>query len=55
MQEKPQVAAFINFYLTYVNEEILTVGYFPASAERWMGPARTGWMPLRLIWLMHRK
>lgn len=33
MQEKPQVAAFINFFLTYVNEEILDVGYFPASKE----------------------
>ncbi len=32
MAEKPQVAAFINFYLTYVNDEILDVGYFPASA-----------------------
>jgi phosphate transport system substrate-binding protein len=32
MQEKPQVAAFINFFLTYVNEEILGVGYFPAPA-----------------------
>lgn len=31
MREKPQVAAFINFYLTYVNEEIGSVGYFPAS------------------------
>jgi len=31
MQEKPQVAAFINFYLTFVNEEIVPVGYFPAS------------------------
>jgi phosphate transport system substrate-binding protein len=31
MQEKPQVAAFINFYLTFVNDEILDVGYFPAS------------------------
>jgi len=31
MREKPQVAAFINFYLTYVNEEISSVGYFPAS------------------------
>ena len=31
LQEKPQVAAFINFFLTYVNEEILDVGYFPAS------------------------
>ena len=31
--EKPQVAAFINFYLTYVNEEIIGAGYFPASEE----------------------
>jgi phosphate binding protein len=31
--EKPQVAAFINFYLTYVNEEVTGVGYFPASEE----------------------
>jgi phosphate transport system substrate-binding protein len=33
LAEKPQVAAFINFYLTYVNEEIANVGYFPASEE----------------------
>jgi hypothetical protein len=32
MKEKPQVAAFLNFVLTYVNEEVLDVGYFPASA-----------------------
>lgn len=31
MQEKPQVAAFIYFYLTNVNDEIIDVGYFPAS------------------------
>jgi phosphate transport system substrate-binding protein len=31
MQEKPQVAAFINFFLSYVNEEIESVGYFPAN------------------------
>ena len=31
MQEKPQVAAYINFFLTYVNEEIGDVGYFPAD------------------------
>ena len=31
MQDKPQVAAFIYFYLTNVNDEILDVGYFPAS------------------------
>lgn len=33
MQDKPQVADFITFYLTYVNDEIVDVGYFPASAE----------------------
>jgi phosphate transport system substrate-binding protein len=33
MKDKPQVAAFINFYLTHVNEEISDVGYFPASAD----------------------
>jgi phosphate transport system substrate-binding protein len=32
MKEKPQVAAFIAFYLTFVNEEVIDVGYFPASA-----------------------
>ena len=31
MNEKPQVAAYINFFLTYVNEEITEVGYFPSS------------------------
>jgi phosphate transport system substrate-binding protein len=33
MQEKPQVAAFINFYLTYVNEEIKAIGYFPVNED----------------------
>ncbi|MBP6470411.1 MAG: phosphate-binding protein, partial [Chloroflexi bacterium] len=40
MQEKPQVAAFINFFLTYVNDEITDVGYFPAS-DAALGQART--------------
>ena len=31
MAEKQQVKAFINFYLTHVNDEVLDVGYFPAS------------------------
>ncbi|MDF1594801.1 MAG: substrate-binding domain-containing protein [Acidimicrobiia bacterium] len=31
--EKPQVGAFLNFVLTYVDEEIGEVGYFPAPAE----------------------
>ena len=33
MQEKPQVASFIHFFLTHVNDEITSVGYFPASQE----------------------
>lgn len=31
LKSKPQVASFILFYLTEVNNEILSVGYFPAS------------------------
>jgi len=34
MQEKPQVAAFILFYLENVGNEILDVGYFPVSDEK---------------------
>jgi phosphate binding protein len=43
MKEKPQVAAFINFYLTFVNEEVLRVGYFPAS-EAALEQARQNWL-----------
>jgi phosphate transport system substrate-binding protein len=43
MQEKPQVAAFINFYLTFVNEEIVPVGYFPAS-EAGLESAMQAWL-----------
>jgi phosphate transport system substrate-binding protein len=32
LKDRPQVAAFINYYLTHVNEEIRDVGYFPAGA-----------------------
>jgi phosphate transport system substrate-binding protein len=31
LREKPQVAAFIHFYLENVANEILDVGYFPVS------------------------
>ena len=31
MAEKPQVAAFIGFYLSQVNDEVVDVGYFPAA------------------------
>lgn len=43
MQEKPQVADYINFFLTYVNEEIVDVGYFPASDEA-LDEARMKWL-----------
>jgi phosphate binding protein len=43
LQEKPQVAAFINFFLTFVNDEIITVGYFPASAEA-LDAAKNAWL-----------
>jgi phosphate transport system substrate-binding protein len=32
MQEKPQVAAFIGFYLSQLDDNIIDVGYFPAPA-----------------------
>jgi phosphate transport system substrate-binding protein len=34
MQEKPQVASFIWFFLNNVNNEISDVGYFPVSEEK---------------------
>jgi phosphate transport system substrate-binding protein len=34
MTEKPQVAAFIYFYITNVADEILDVGYFPTSGAK---------------------
>ena len=37
MAEKPQVNAFINFYLTHVNDEVIDVGYFPASEYAFSG------------------
>lgn len=33
LADKPEVAAFLNFVLTNVNDEIVDVGYFPASAR----------------------
>ena len=43
MREKPQVAAFVNFYLTYVNEEVVDVGYFPANQSPLDG-AKRDWL-----------
>ena len=43
MMEKPQVAAFVNFYLTYVNEEVVDVGYFPANQAA-LDAAKQAWL-----------
>ncbi len=43
MQNKPQVAAFLNFVLTHVNAEITDVGYFPASDEA-LNRSRQNWL-----------
>ncbi len=43
MKDKPQVAAFINFYLTHVNEVIQDVGYFPASDAE-LNASRQAWL-----------
>jgi phosphate transport system substrate-binding protein len=43
MQSKPQVAAFIKFYLENVNNEILDVGYFPAS-QKALDASLQNWM-----------
>jgi phosphate transport system substrate-binding protein len=43
MRAKPQVAAFLNFFLTYVDEEILDVGYFPVSAAT-LDAGRKKWL-----------
>jgi phosphate transport system substrate-binding protein len=43
MREKPQVAAFIDFYLTYVNDEIRKVGYFKADPAA-LKKAKQAWL-----------
>jgi phosphate transport system substrate-binding protein len=43
MQEKPQVAAYINFFLSNVNEEIGEVGYFPSSTQA-LNQAKQAWL-----------
>ena len=43
MAEKPQVAAFILFYLTNVNDEVIDVGYFPAT-DNAVGDAVSNWL-----------
>ncbi|HYO87546.1 MAG TPA: PstS family phosphate ABC transporter substrate-binding protein [Candidatus Limnocylindrales bacterium] len=43
MAEKPQVADFINYYLTNVNDVIQEVGYFPASVEA-LNASKQAWL-----------
>jgi len=43
MQSKPQVAAYINYFLTHVNEVIDDVGYFPANEDA-LNSAKTSWL-----------
>jgi len=43
MKSKPQVAAFINYYLTNVNDVIVEVGYFPASEDA-LKSAKQAWL-----------
>jgi phosphate binding protein len=43
MAEKPQVASFISFYLSNVNDEIIDVGYFPASVDA-LNAAKQAWL-----------
>ncbi len=37
IKEKPQVAAYLYFFLTHVNDEISDVGYFPANDDALSG------------------
>ena len=43
MTSKPQVADFINYFLTHVEEEISSVGYFPAHEEA-LNQAKANWL-----------
>lgn len=43
MAEKPQVAAYLNYFLSNVNDVIVEVGYFPNS-EDVMSEARDAWL-----------
>ena len=45
MRSKPQVAAFVNFFLTYGEEEAADVGYFPAPAAR-VAAAKERWVEI---------
>ena len=46
--QKPQVSAFINFYLTNVNQKIDTVGYLPLSEEE-LNNSKNNWLKAMTI------
>ncbi len=52
MAEKPQVNAFINFYLSHVKSQVLDVGYFPASETAFAG-ALDAWLLANDLEAMH--
>lgn len=43
LSQKPQVSAFINFYLTHVNDEIEKVGYLPLSPQE-LNQSKNNWL-----------
>ncbi len=43
MQAKPQVAAYINYFLTHTNDVIEEVGYFPANVES-LNKSKNNWL-----------
>lgn len=43
LREKPQVAGYIGYFLTHVNDVIIDVGYFPASVEA-LNAAKQAWL-----------
>lgn len=43
LQEKPQVAAFVNYFLSNVNDAVAQVGYFPASPDA-LTLSREAWL-----------
>ena len=43
LKQKPQVSAFINFYLTHVNQEIDKAGYLPLS-EQELNNSKSNWL-----------
>jgi len=43
MKEKPQVAGYINYFITHTNDVISDVGYFPASEAK-LNETRQAWL-----------